>query len=122
MRIHQFGGHGVSASAALIACFNVFNFSPALSQPQALPAKPVWQSAPTELLDRSIQWSAVESFEDMPAQFKPIPSKIDPKELATKPRVEGPYKSRGIYGFGAGVRPGTYTGDPTNALFTARVG
>jgi hypothetical protein len=51
----------------------------------------------------------------------PVPAKADPKELAAKPRVEGPYKSRGIYGFGGGVRPGTYTGDPTNALFTARV-
>lgn len=123
MRIHQTGIHSFSVSAILLACFNLLSISsPAFSQSQALPSKPVWQPAPTEILDRSIQWSAVKSFEDMPTQFKPIPTKTDPKELATKPRVEGPYKSRGIYGFGAGIRPGTYTGDPTNALFTARVG
>ena len=119
MKIHQMVVP-FSASALLLVYSSLLKIPPAFSQ--ALPAKPIWQSSPTEPLDRSIQWSAVESFEDMPSQFKPIPAKIDPKELATKPRVEGPYKSRGIYGFGAGVRPGTYTGDPTNALFTARVG
>lgn len=93
----------------------------AYSQVQVLPSKPVWQQAPAESLNQSIQWTAVENFGDVPTQFMPVPAKTDPKELAAKPRVEGPYKSRGIYGFGGGVRPGTYTGDPTNALFTARV-
>lgn len=93
----------------------------AYSQVQVLPSKPVWQQAPAESLNQSIQWTAVENFGDVPTQFMPVPAKADPKELAAKPRVEGPYKSRGIYGFGGGVRPGTYTGDPTNALFTARV-
>ena len=120
MRMHPPGKHSLSAFSFFLASFNVFNITPAFSQ--ALPAKPVWQTAPTDPLDRSIQWSSVENFDDVPTQFKPIPSKTDPKELATKPRVEGPYKSRGIYGFGAGVRPGTYTGDPTNALFTGRIG
>lgn len=108
-------------SSLTIAAFGMFTIPPAFCQNQILPSKPVWQQAPTESLDQNIQWSAVENFGDVPTQFQPVPSKADPKELAAKPRVEGPYKSRGIYGFGAGVRPGTYTGDPTNALFTARI-
>lgn len=112
-------------SSLAIAAYGILTISPAFSQSQSqsqvLPSKPVWQQAPTESLDQNIQWSAVDNFGDVPTQFQPIPSKADPKELAAKPRVEGPYKSRGIYGFGAGVRPGTYTGDPTNALFTARI-
>jgi hypothetical protein len=108
-------------SSLTIAVCGMFTIPPAFCQTQVLPSKPVWQQAPTESLDQNIPWSAVENFGDVPTQFQPIPSKVDPKELAAKPRVEGPYKSRGIYGFGAGVRPGTYTGDPTNALFTARI-
>jgi hypothetical protein len=113
--------HTLFGSTLALFFFNSFTITAAFSQTQLLPSKPVWEQAPTESLDPSIQWTAVESFEDLPTQFKPIPANTDPKILAAKPRVEGPYKSRGIYGFGAGVRPGWYTGDPTNALFTARV-
>lgn len=100
-----------------------YSFLPQIgfSQTATLPSKPVWEASPVEPLDQSIQWTAVEHYGELPTQFKPVPAKVDPKELAAKPRVEGPYKSRGIYGFGGGVRPGIYTGDPTNGLFTARV-
>ena len=115
MKFHNLCG----SSIALALCSAIT--SAAYSQVQVLPSKPVWQQGPAESMNQSIQWTAVESFGDVPTQFMPIPAKTDPKEMAAKPRVEGPYKSRGIYGFGGGVRPGTYTGDPTNALFTARV-
>ena len=93
----------------------------AVGQAEQLPSKPVWEPSSTEPINPSIQWSAVDDFGSLPTQFQPAPAKFSPKELVAKPRVEGPYKSRGIYGFGAGVRPGVYTGDPTNALFTARI-
>lgn len=110
-----------SASLLSIWIYPLLAFS-AVAQAQQLPSKPVWEPSPIEPMNPSIQWSAVDDYGSLPAQFQPAPAKFDPKELAAKPRVEGPYKSRGIYGFGAGVRPGVYTGDPTNALFTARIG
>jgi hypothetical protein len=58
----------------------------------------------------------------MPAAFLPVPSRVDPAELSARPRIEGPYKGRGIFGVGGGVRAGVYTGDPTNALLTTRFG
>jgi hypothetical protein len=112
----------LGGSFSALAFLSIFIPAVAFSQSEFLPSKPVWEQAPTESFDPSIQWSAVENFEVFPAPYRPIPANTDPKVLAAKPRVEGPYKSRGIYGFGAGVRPGWYTGDPTNALFTARVG
>lgn len=87
-----------------------------------LPSKPVWQPSPTEPLDKSIQWTYVEQFGIFPPQFSPIPSTARPEELAAQPRVEGPYQSRGIYGFGGGVRAGSYTGDSTAGLVTGRLG
>lgn len=93
-----------------------------LGQTQLLPPKPVWEQAPTEPLQRTLHWSAVEQFGELPAQFRPIPAKVNPEELAAKPRVEGPYKSRGIYGVGGGVRAGNYTGDTTAGVVTGRIG
>jgi hypothetical protein len=122
MRSQDLSFHTLCASSLSIIFCSLLSIPTAYSQSQVLPSKPVWVQTPSEPINPAIQWTAVENYEDLPTQFKPIPSQIDPKVLAAKPRVEGPYKSRGIYGFGAGVRPGSYTGDPTNALFTARVG
>jgi hypothetical protein len=107
----------VPSSLVFIACFG----SAALAQVQ-LPSRPVWEKAPTEPLEQSLQWTPVEDFGVLPPQFRPIPAKVNPEILAAKPRVEGPYKSRGIYGVGGGVRAGSYTGDTTAGLVTGRVG
>ena len=122
MRRQDLSFHTLFVFSLSIASYSLLSIPTAYSQSQVLPSKPVWVQAPSEPLNQSIQWTAVNNFEDLPSQYKPIPAQIDPKVLAAKPRVEGPYKSRGIYGFGAGARPGSYTGDPTNVLFTARVG
>lgn len=111
---------GSSSSPFLSVCLFCLFFSFSSSKAQDLPSKPVWEPAPSDDLNPTLQWSAVDSFGVVPTEFSPIPANTDPKVLAAKPRVEGPYKSRGIYGFGGGVRPGTYTGDPTNGLFTTR--
>lgn len=95
---------------------------PVLAQSAVLPSRPVWAPTGTELGDRTFRWTPVEKFADMPAQLLPIPARRDPRELAARPRVEGPYKERGIFGVGGGVRAGTYTGDPTNGLLTTRFG
>jgi hypothetical protein len=92
------------------------------SQAQTLPKKPVWESAPVNQSGTSIQWSSVKQFGKLPPQFMPIPPSFTPQELAAKPRVEGPYQSRGIYGVGGGVRAGTYTGDSTSGIVTGRLG
>jgi hypothetical protein len=96
--------------------------SPALAQSNLLPSRPVWEPSPMEPFNRSLGWTAVDQFGEFPSQFSPVPANMDPKVLAAKPRVEGPYKSRGIYGIGGGVRPGSYTGDPTNGIVTGRIG
>jgi hypothetical protein len=95
---------------------------PSLAQVQNLPSRPVWEPSPLNDLDRSFQWTAVQQYDSFPPQFRPIPANFTPQELAAKPRNAGPYTSRGIFGFGGGVRAGFYTGDPTNALFTTRFG
>lgn len=87
-----------------------------------LPSRPVWAPATSESFNRDLQWTGVDDFGSLPAQFRPIPARVNPSELAARPRVEGPYKGRGIFGVGAGVRAGVYTGDPTNALLTTRFG
>lgn len=116
---HRHSPHCIATG--LMAC--TFVCGPAaLAQSATLPARPVWVPAGTALLDRSLQWTAVEQFGDMPAQFMPVPPRFNPKELAAKPRVEGPYKQRGIFGVGGGVRTGQYTDDPTNAVLTTRFG
>jgi hypothetical protein len=103
-------------------CLSAFSGLPSLSQTALLPSRPVWTPASDEPLPRPLQWTAVENFGVMPAMFSPVPSPVTPAELAARPRLEGPYKGRGIFGVGGGVRAGVYTGDPTNALITTRFG
>lgn len=119
-----------SFSLTLVSLFGVIPASlvisaiadlPSFGQTQ-LPAKPTWELAPTEPLGRPLQWTPVEQYGALPAQFQPVPAKVSPEELAAKPRVEGPYQSRGIYGIGGGVRAGNYTGDTTAGVVTGRVG
>lgn len=95
---------------------------PAIAQVQTLPPKPVWEAAPLDTFDRSLQWSAVENFSEVPPQFAPIPANVKPEELAAKPKMAGPYQSRGIYGIGGGIRAGMYTGDSTAGMITGRLG
>jgi hypothetical protein len=109
---------GVVPSSLLIA---ILADLPSFGQAQ-LPQKPSWELAPTEPLERPLQWTAVEQYGAIPPQFQPVPAKVSPEELAAKPRVEGPYRSRGIYGVGGGIRAGNYTGDTTAGVVTARVG
>ena len=109
---------GVVPSSLLIATLADL---PSFGQAQ-LPQKPSWELAPTEPLERPLQWTAVEQYGAIPPQFQPVPAKVSPEELAAKPRVEGPYRSRGIYGVGGGIRAGNYTGDTTAGVVTARVG
>jgi hypothetical protein len=97
-------------------------YLPAFAQAQTLPTRPVWTASPADELDRTPQWTAVNNYNAFPPQFSPIPANFSPQELAARPRVAGPYTSRGIFGFGGGVRAGVYTGDPTNAVFTTRLG
>ncbi|MFN9546483.1 MAG: hypothetical protein ACK6AD_05355 [Cyanobacteriota bacterium] len=105
-----------------IGCVAVFSGFPGLAQPAALPSRPVWTAASNEPYVRTLRWTAVEEFGAMPAEFLPVPARFDPAELTARPRVEGPYKGRGIFGVGGGVRAGVYTGDPTNAVLTTRFG
>ncbi|MEY4353073.1 MAG: hypothetical protein RLZZ609_1314 [Cyanobacteriota bacterium] len=120
----------ISLTSKLISLFGAIPSSlliatladlPSLAQAQ-LPPKPSWELAPTEPIGRPLHWTAVEQFGAIPPQFQPIPAKVSPEELAAKPRVEGPYRSRGIYGIGGGIRAGNYTGDTTAGVVTARVG
>jgi hypothetical protein len=97
-------------------------YVPAAAQTQFLPPKPVWEQTSTGPLEKNLEWTPVEAFGSVPAQFRPIPSKVSAEELAAKPRVEGPYKGRGIYGIGGGVRAGSYTGDSTAGFVTGRIG
>jgi hypothetical protein len=105
-----------------IVFFNIFSCLSVLAQTSALPSRPVWGAASPEPYVRTLRWSAVEDFGVLPAQFSPVPPNFNPAELAARPRVEGPYQGRGIFGVGGGVRAGTYTGDPTNVLLTTRFG
>lgn len=100
----------------------MFFVAPALAQNQTLPNRPVWEPSPVDELDRTLQWTAVDQYNSFPPQFRPIPANFTSQELASKPRIAGPYTSRGVFGFGGGVRAGVYTGDPTNAIFTTRFG
>lgn len=102
--------------------FVAFTSLPSLAQNAALPSRPIWTPARSEDASRTLQWTAVEDFGAMPAAFLPVPSRVSGAELAARPRVEGPYKGRGIFGVGGGVRAGVYTGDPTNGLLTTRFG
>jgi hypothetical protein len=111
--------HGWLAFAFFLSTFSAL---PSLAQTPLLPSRPVWTPASEDPLARVPQWTAVEQFGVMPAEFSPVPSTITPAELAARPRVEGPYKGRGIFGVGGGVRAGVYTGDPTNAVLTTRFG
>jgi hypothetical protein len=95
---------------------------PTTAQVPTLPPKLVWEAAPSDTFDRSLQWSAVENFSEVPPEFAPIPAKVTPEELAARPKIAGPYKSRGIYGFGGGMRAGMYTGDSTSGMITGRLG
>lgn len=97
-------------------------FGPAFAQSAALPSRPIWSPASEEAFSPALKWTKVENFGDRPAAFLPIPSRVDPAELSARPRVEGPYKARGIFGVGGGIRAGIYTGDPTNAVLTTRFG
>lgn len=106
---------------SLVACFSTSSL-PSQGQTALLPSRPIWIPAPEDPVSRSVQWTKVEQFGVMPAAFMPVPSRVSPSELAANPRVEGPYKGRGIFGVGGGVRAGTYTGDPTNAVLTTRFG
>lgn len=112
---------GVAIQGTLVF-LNTLSCLPLLAQTRALPSRPVWVPASSEPYVRSLRWIAVEDFGVMPAQFSPIPPNFNPAELAARPRVEGPYKGRGIFGVGGGIRAGTYTGDPTNVLLTTRFG
>lgn len=105
-----------------VALINCLSCSLVLAQTGPLPSRPVWAPASSEPYVRTLRWMAVEDFGMMPAQFSPVPPNFNPAELAARPRVEGPYKGRGIFGVGGGVRAGTYTGDPTNVLLTTRFG
>jgi hypothetical protein len=107
---------------SLSVCFQAVANLPAPAQVQMLPPKPLWETAPTETLDRSLQWSAVENFSEVPPEFAPIPANVKPEELAARPQIAGPYQSKGIYGFGGGIRAGMYTGDSTAGMITARLG
>jgi hypothetical protein len=95
---------------------------PGLAQSSSLPSRPVWAATSDDPFARTLQWTKVEQFGELPPAFRPIPSRIDPSELAARPRLEGPYKGRGIFGVGGGIRAGVYTGDQTNALLTTRFG
>jgi hypothetical protein len=95
---------------------------PGLAQTSTLPSRPVWAPATDEPFTRTLRWTKVDQFGAMPAAFLPVPPHVDPKELAARPRVEGPYKGRGVFGVGGGIRAGIYTGDPTNAVLTTRFG
>jgi hypothetical protein len=95
---------------------------PAFAQTSVFPVRPLWSPASDEVFEPTLKWTKVDHFGDMPSAFLPVPSRVNPGELATRPRVEGPYKGRGIFGVGGGVRAGTYTGDPTNAILTTRIG
>jgi hypothetical protein len=111
------------SSLGLMAWLTAWCGLPALAQSGPLPARPVWgPAAPTEPMDQALQWTAVDDFNALPPQFRPIPARFSTAELSAKPRVEGPYQSRGIFGVGGGVRAGVYTGDPTNAVLTTRFG
>lgn len=106
----------------ILFLFTSFSSFPVFAQSAALPSRPIWTSASEEPNARTLKWTKVQQFGDMPAAFLPIPSSVSPAELAARPRVEGPYKGRGIFGVGGGVRAGIYTGDPTNAVLTTRFG
>jgi len=108
--------------ASLSVCLQAVTNLPATAQVQTLPPKLVWEAAPTETFDRSLQWSAVENFSEVPPEFAPIPAKVNPEELAARPKLAGPYQSRGIYGVGGGIRAGMYTGDSTAGMITGRLG
>ncbi|MEB3318205.1 MAG: hypothetical protein VKO39_08730 [Cyanobacteriota bacterium] len=107
---------------AIFIYFSTFCSLPSLAQNAALPSRPIWTPTTPETTSRNLSWTAVEDFGAMPAAFLPVPSRVSAAELAARPRVEGPYKGRGIFGVGGGVRAGVYTGDPTNALLTTRFG
>jgi hypothetical protein len=107
---------------AVALCLSAFCSLPSLAETALLPMRPVWTPASDDPQPRALQWSAVEQFGVMPAEYLPVPSTITPAELAARPRVEGPYKGRGIFGVGGGIRAGIYTGDPTNGLLTTRFG
>jgi hypothetical protein len=92
------------------------------SHSQTLPSRPVWEPTPVDDLNRSLQWTAVDQYSSFPPQFRPIPANFTSQELNAKPKNAGPYISRGVFGFGGGVRAGVYTGDQTNAVFTTRFG
>lgn len=106
----------------LIVFLSALSSLPSQAQTSVLPSRPSWAPASTETYSRTLHWTTVEEFGVMPAAFLPVPSRVDPAELAARPRIEGPYKGRGIFGVGGGVRAGVYTGDPTNALLTTRFG
>lgn len=108
--------------AAAAVCLSMLTPLPSVAQSSPLSSRPVWTPASDDPLTRVPEWTAVETFGDMPAEFLPVPSTITPAELAARPRVEGPYKGRGIFGVGGGMRAGVYTGDPTNAVLTTRFG
>ncbi|MEB3317233.1 MAG: hypothetical protein VKO39_03735 [Cyanobacteriota bacterium] len=104
------------------AFFTTLSGWPVLAQTGALPSRPVWEPTSAEPYVRTLRWMTVQDFGILPAQFSPVPAQFTPAELAARPRVEGPYKGRGIFGVGGGLRASTYTGDPTNALLTTRFG
>jgi hypothetical protein len=114
----QFGGHFLKFFYFLGA----FSLLSAPSHSQTLPSRPVWVPTPVDDLNGSLQWTAVDQYSSFPPQFRPIPANFTSQELNAKPRNAGPYISRGLFGFGGGVRAGVYTGDPTNAVFTTRFG
>jgi len=108
----------------LFAFLSIFSScpTPVHAQSAGLPSRPLWSPASEEPFSPALKWTTVDNFGQMPAAFLPIPSRVDPAELAARPRVEGPYKGRGIFGIGGGIRAGIYTGDPTNAVLTTRAG
>lgn len=116
----------------ILSIFSVsfYFISPSGAQEHLLPSKPVWEASPTEPLQKSLSWNAVDEFGVFPPQYSPIPAKLNAQEMAARPRVEGPYRSRGIYGIGGGVRTGLSTSNSnssnidnsTSAIITGRVG
>jgi hypothetical protein len=115
-KLHFLSFLGSIAFLSPLYCF------PSLAQTSAFPVRPVWSPASDGVFEPNLKWTKVDHFGDLPSAFLAVPSRVNPAELATRPRVEGPYKGRGIFGVGGGVRAGTYTGDPTNAILTTRIG